>query len=432
MSVTIPKNVRQMGEPEAARKIYVEDYVVTYLRQYAKEEMPRSRGAVLLGSAEEQEGIPYLFIRSAMELEPDAETGEGVVFTDQMWMQIYEDIEKYFKGQEILGWFLSVPGFPLEVDYEILSTHRTHFPGWDKVLFMEDPTEGEEAFFALQGTSMERQNGYFIFYERNESMQQYMLEKRDGRSVDAKAEYSDRAARSFRMMVQEKRSQSSQRRVMTLLYGVSTFLVMVVLVIGITMINNYEKMEQVEMALNNLTQSLEEQQTGLAGVSGEAPGQQAAGESAVKTGEGQVFPEEAGSEGTENGGDTGDNPAGGDPANEAEDLVEDGGQPEGSEGEQAESSENGQPQEGAGEEPSTEEPPEGEQPQEEAQPDTREIQVQETAASVPQVYIVRKGDTLRSISRKIYGSDKYVEEICQLNHIQDSDIILIGDKILLP
>lgn len=406
MSVTIPKNVRQMGEPEPARKIYVEDYVVTYLRQYAKEEMPRSRGAVLLGSAGEQEGIPYLFIRSAMELEPDDETGEGVTFNDQMWMRIYEEIEKYFKGQEILGWFLSMPGFPLEVDYEILSTHRTHFPGWDKVLFMEDPSEGEEAFFALQGTVMERQNGYFIFYERNEAMQQYMLEKRDRKSVDAEEEFADRAARSFRMMVQEKKSQSSQRRVMALLYGVSTFLVMVVLVIGITMINNYEKMEQVEMALNNLTQSLEEQGSAL----GEME--------AVETESGQAQPENVETESGQAQPEEGDAADQGD----AQEEMSENGQPEG-EGFQEESSDGEQPVEDTGS---------AEEPSGEVQPDTQEVQVQETAASVPQVYIVRKGDTLRGISRKVYGSDAYVEEICQLNHIEDSDIILIGDKILLP
>ena len=111
MSVTIPKNVRQMGEPEEARKIYVEDYVVTYLRQYAKEDIQNPRAAILLGSAQEQEGIPYLFIRSALELAQCTGADGTLRITDQIWMQVYEEAEKYFEGQEILGWFLSTPGY---------------------------------------------------------------------------------------------------------------------------------------------------------------------------------------------------------------------------------------------------------------------------------------------------------------------------------
>lgn len=389
MSITIPRNVRQMGEPEAARKIYVEDYVVTYLRQYAKEEMQNSRGAILLGNAEEQDGIPYFFIRSAIELEMDTESKDSILFTDQMWMEIYEEIEKYFKGQEILGWFLSMPGFPLEISYEISDIHRHYFAGWDKVLFMEDPTEGEEAFFAMTGDYLERQNGYFIFYERNEPMQKYMLEKRDGKSVDAQEEFTDRAARSFRMHIQEKRDQSSQRRVMTFLYGVSTFLVMVVLVIGITMINNYEKMEQVEMALNSLTQSLEgQQENGLTDKLEAALEQEMA---AVSEEEHVLQTAQAG----ENQGSS----------DAAENLETENNQNPKAESEAA-----------------VEEPP----------VDEEDAQVQETAAPAYQVYIVRKGDTLREICRKVYGSDKYVQEICELNNIEDSDVILIGEKILLP
>ena len=47
---------------------------------------------------------------------------------------------------------------------------------------------------------------------------------------------------------------------MTFLYTASTFLVMVVLVIGITLINNYEKMEGLEMALSDISRALENQE----------------------------------------------------------------------------------------------------------------------------------------------------------------------------
>lgn len=436
MSITIPKNIRQMGEPEEKRKIYVEDYVVTYLKQYAKEEILNSRGAVLLGDAQEQEGVSYLFIRSALELAEHAVADGTVLFTEELWGQVYEEIGKYFQGQEILGWFLSTPGFSPEISYEILSTHRNYFPGQDKVLFMEDPTEGEETFFAMSQGSLVRQKGYFIFYERNLPMQQYMLEKRGGKSVDNREEFTDRAARSFRMLVQERKEQSDQKRLMAFLYGASTFLVMVVLVIGITMINNYEKMEQVEMALTNLTQNLENQQeTAQADIGegqaspedlsslvlGEQP-ENSSGQTLGETGN-PAAPEgtdldgatdteaptgETGTGGADTAGDAGT--GGADTAGEAGTAGE---IPDGSGVEQPEPAPESSPQDGGAQ----------------GQPD----QMQEVSAPAASgTYIVQKGDTLLSISRRIYGNDRHIKEICQLNNIEDSDKIYAGEKILLP
>ncbi len=47
-------------------------------------------------------------------------------------------------------------------------------------------------------------------------------------------------------------------------------------------------------------------------------------------------------------------------------------------------------------------------------------------------YRIRSGDTLIGISLSLYGSESYVKEICELNHISDPDNIQIGQKILLP
>lgn len=52
--------------------------------------------------------------------------------------------------------------------------------------------------------------------------------------------------------------------------------------------------------------------------------------------------------------------------------------------------------------------------------------------NVKNTYTIRVGDTLIGISNKIYGSENYVDEICSLNNISNPDNIKIGQKILLP
>ena len=85
----LPKNVRQIGEPEENRKIYIEDYVITYLKRFAKEEPLGSRIAVLLGDSERMGGIPYLFIRSAVALKELEYSEGGIPFTDEVWAEVY-------------------------------------------------------------------------------------------------------------------------------------------------------------------------------------------------------------------------------------------------------------------------------------------------------------------------------------------------------
>ena len=47
-------------------------------------------------------------------------------------------------------------------------------------------------------------------------------------------------------------------------------------------------------------------------------------------------------------------------------------------------------------------------------------------------YVVKKGDSLSSISMKLYNTKSYVKKIKELNKIEDSDMIKVGQKLLLP
>ena len=400
----LPKNVRQIGEPEENRKIYIEDYVITYLKRFAKEEPLGSRIAVLLGDSERMGGIPYLFIRSAVALKELEYSEGGIPFTDEVWAEVYSAVKEYFPAQDILGWFLSVPGYPMELDPGLARIHVNCFGGVDKVLLAAEPTDGDEDFFAYENGRLTRQKGYYIFYEKNEAMQRFMIDTGDGESIDEKEQFEDRAIKSFRAIVQEKKDISGQKRVMTFLYTASTFLVMVVLVIGITLINNYEKMEGLEMALSDISRTLESQEA-----------EEALAET-ENVDEGPTAAESAAAE-----------PAAAEeqPAETAE--QEAAGKPEQKTAGETEQEAAGESEQESGEESGQEEPEaaEQEEPQQEAQ---------EAAAedAIPETYTVQKGDTLLGISRRIYGRDDQIDAICSLNGIDDSDRILAGQKLLLP
>ena len=410
----LPKNVRQIGEPEENRKIYIEDYVITYLKRFAKEEPLGSRIAVLLGDSERMGGIPYLFIRSAVALKELEYSEGGIPFTDEVWAEVYSAVKEYFPAQDILGWFLSVPGYPMELDPGLARIHVNCFGGVDKVLLAAEPTDGDEDFFAYENGRLTRQKGYYIFYEKNEAMQRFMIDTGDGESIDEKEQFEDRAIKSFRAIVQEKKDISGQKRVMTFLYTASTFLVMVVLVIGITLINNYEKMEGLEMALSDISRTLESQEAeeALAETENVDAGPTAAEPTVAEP----AVTEPTAAEPTA---------AEEQPAEEAEQEAAE--KPEQEAAGETEREAAGESEQGSGEESGQEEPKAAEQ--EEPQQEAQEAAAEDT---IPETYTVQKGDTLLGISRRIYGRDDQIDAICSLNGIDDSDRILAGQKLLLP
>ena len=72
----LPKNIRQIGDRDDVVKLYVEDYVNTYLKRLYPTGGQDLRVGILLGSTETYEGVPYIFIDGALEMEDVTAAGE--------------------------------------------------------------------------------------------------------------------------------------------------------------------------------------------------------------------------------------------------------------------------------------------------------------------------------------------------------------------
>ncbi len=93
-------------------------------------------------------------------------------------------MQQYFQDIEILGWFLTRPGMELEVEEQIQTVWRSCFDGTDKILFLYDNISREDAFYTCKEGKFQRQGGYYIYYEKNEEMQNYMIDEKGGKSTD--------------------------------------------------------------------------------------------------------------------------------------------------------------------------------------------------------------------------------------------------------
>lgn len=138
---TFPKNIRQIGEPGAGRKILIEDYVYTYLRQLAEDDLTCMKTAILVGYPETE----VLYIQGAFEVDMGQE--RKCWFGNEQWRDIFEVLQNWFEGMEVVGWYLSNPGFPLALTEEVKVIHGRHFSGDQYVFLQMDALENEEVFY---------------------------------------------------------------------------------------------------------------------------------------------------------------------------------------------------------------------------------------------------------------------------------------------
>jgi len=248
-----PKNIKQIGEVQSNKKIYIEDYVFTYINSIAYEDSDKLSVGVLLGECRKSGGESIVFIKGAVKVELE-EDENRITFNENVWSLIYEDMEKYFHNLEITGWFVTTPDVTLDFMSNLEKIHLDNFAGNMKTLYLVNTAEKEEDFYLYEGKSLKKQSGYVCFYERNNDMQEYMLAKRTGKSVDPMVQ--DDVIHNFRTIIAEKKEAAEQKTTMSLMYGISTFMIVVVLVIGINMMNSYEKMKVLNVTLNQIAQEV--------------------------------------------------------------------------------------------------------------------------------------------------------------------------------
>ncbi len=352
MERQFPKNVRQIGNVSDEPKIYVEDYVDIYLTQLQQQASEEPIGVMLIGEILNQEGQDVVYISGAMQMKEIEVTSTEIVIKEETLEEMEGERKKFFAFSQIVGWGLIESGHPMGQIREISKIHAKTFSGENTIFIWKDARDNEELYYAHKYGELMQMGGHYIYYEKNPSMQNYMIATRKKNGVTPSEMVEDRAAKDFRSAVRTKMEDKEQRQNSRLVYATSVLLVVVVLAIGVSTVNNFDKMEAVQSSLESLSQSVDQ-----AGSQNKTVSE----ETVVETGGSAESADEVAAQG----------------------IV----------------------------------------------PGTSTIQEE---LSEDDYYVVKKGDTLDSISVKLYGDSSHVTAICKMNGLSDGNLIYIGQKLLLP
>lgn len=391
----LPKNIRQIGERDQSVRLYLEDYVNTYLKRLYPRGGQDLRAGLLLGNTEEHEGTPYLFADGALEMEEITENGEKVVFTEAAWKKAYQAMEEMFPKRVILGWFLcGAPGSTLS-PLNYWKQHGQYFSGKNQLMYLNSGLEGEEAVYVTSEDGFYKLRGYSIYYERNQMMQDYMILRKDARRSESGS--GDAVIRDFRQRMEDNKTQAISRKgTIKVLGSLCSALSIVVLAGGVVMFNNYEKMREMESVLTSALPVLPQESSAVAAAGKTLPNNSAdkpeGDELVVEQLKSQLLPTDPPE--TETMSPTYPSAEETQPVSEAETT----------QGQQAPSP-----------------PTESTQPPSAAPVSSNQI-----------TYKVQDGETLYSICLKIYGNLNRVQEVCTLNGLENPDKIISGQNLILP
>ena len=360
--INLPKNIRQIGAPTGNRRIYIEDYVMTYLKGLADPNSFYARGAILVGECQKGNDGEAIFISGALAVQNLELDLEESTFDDDTWGLIYKEIKTHFPELSVVGWFLSRMGFSTEVNDMILKLHVDNFPGNDKVLYIMDSLENEDAFYMMDHNYLCRQSGYYIYYARNEAMQNFMILSKGEQDTDKEdIDYEDETVlKNYRKIMDERSRAAKIERMNHRLYALCSCLVIAVLALGIAVFSNYQMLEKMEAYMEKsgvIDLAVAGDNAEVIAVAKEEPEKEQRSESAKEDKSGQTT----------------------------------------------------------------------EKAKEQAMG-----RVKNATENLPKYYTVQNGDTLSSISFKMYNSVGYVAELMEANGLMESDEIHVADEIVIP
>ena len=100
----LPKNITQIGEINRSCKIYVEDYVVSYIKQLNGHALDKELAVGMYGVRREEGGITYLFFYGACKL--NFLQRETRHLSQAVLQEAEKTRKKYFAEYDFLGYRL--------------------------------------------------------------------------------------------------------------------------------------------------------------------------------------------------------------------------------------------------------------------------------------------------------------------------------------
>ena len=408
VAATHLNNIKPVGDLECEYHIYIEDYVYTYLYQFAQVDLTTESSAVFLGEfcLESKEVI----VRGIIPVPMEKLSAESEWIDEEILKEVDKERELYFKNQSVIGWMHMQPGYGTMLTMKELREHRRAFGNKSSIFMLVDAINKIETLFIYEDEELKEQSGYYMYYERNEEMQKYMLDhpfiKKDEEITE------DNVVSQFREIGKLRKQEYIQRKNVNL-----TVIIASIVLIGLSAVivrmndskniksspalsprvvmeesnlgidEQASKEDKINFIIKNEDPAAKEKQLEQVGEPGKL--QDTSSKEAAKENEETSEISIDSSEIMQN------------TENTSENTVQTNNQNE-------------------------------KKIPEHTVPATDKQEVKESKEEKYEEYVVKEGDTLANISYDKFGSAKRSKEIARINELGDTNVIRVGQTLKLP
>lgn len=483
----LPREIKQIGSPDAGERIYVEDTV--YRRMHPHGGVEEKTAYVLLGKFENCMGRECTFVEAVIPLNEILFDRDIPVWDDHTWAYIYKQLKPEHDPFVIVGWALDIKGQLPNMTAHLEALHQRNFGGKRQILFLMDSLECEEAVYGSRNGHLYRRDGFYIYYQHRQVPEENDLWKKEEkefyREMDVEGEEKPKPAVPVsagerevaadmakmpeneegtgvyrglyrRRVQQDAGRQEKQERPA---YAATVLLGAVVCVLGVTAYLNHEKMAEMEQTLAQMkgTRYVTEAQTADTGaedtermpsvavetVMGNVEKQELSAE-AAGTQEDVAAQQAETAQGAQGTAESAENVTANATANEAADTtasetagdaVTAGGQ---SSTNAAGTSAETQAQSTASADGNLTAAQTQGMTTAAGNASAENTQAAAAVQTEAQMYLsqgyydVQKGDSLVGICRKIYQTTAMLDKLCEVNGIEDENAIYAGQRLILP
>lgn len=396
----LPKTTTQIGEPDRVYRVFIEDYVISYMKQLCREKPDVGKRFSLYGHLKKEESRDFYFIYGGSMVEIHESSDKYIGYEDREEME--EKRKLYFEEYSLLGWITIADKLP-------------------EVIYLE-----------RNGKTIQV-GGYHIFYEKNDSMLAYMIQNKqpsqetpepikEPRMETEEPKIAERKIITERKNIEEKENGIAPKTFRMIKAAMYSFL-LVLCVIAVMTLNGFTKLSDVGNAFQKALKAMTEKR--LPDKQEEVQMVNSAEIAVKETEETEESEETENIENTDNTDNIEETKV------NSNELIENEA-----------NSENTVSQDEIAEASGSKQEPQRAENEEETEEETEEsitssvVVVTENEAVPTQentgFHIIQKGENLLYISRLYYGNENQVKAICQENNIENPDKIQIGQKIILP
>lgn len=164
--IALPMNFVSVGNVEHdSVQVYIKQDVYKRIEKFAKEEMSKEVGSILIGDYVDEKDRKTVVISNYIEAKYTDASASTLTFTHETWDYVYKEKDKKYPDKKIVGWQHTHPGYGIFLsNYDIFIQENFFNLPW-QIAYVVDPIADTRGFFEWKNEKVAKMSGFYVYDE---------------------------------------------------------------------------------------------------------------------------------------------------------------------------------------------------------------------------------------------------------------------------